>query len=84
MHTELIKPFICSDLVFDDSGLVDEDRLDRDIIMETVATGGHTLDLVDHVSAFDNLAEDCVAPALRGFAGKIQKAVVLDVNEELR
>src|SRR5215470_15440078 len=69
--------------VLDDLRLLDDDVVDRHVAVEAALAGAHGLDLVDHVLAFDHLAEDAVAPAFRARAAVVQEGVVLDVDEEL-
>lgn len=65
MHGALISQSERLCLGFDHSRLVDENRLNRDIIVEAVTTGGDTLYLIHNISTLDDLAEDCVSPTLR-------------------
>jgi hypothetical protein len=52
--------------------------------METLRAGLDLADLLDHVHAFDDLAEHRVAPALRRRRRVVQEVVVVHVDEELR
>ena len=64
-------------------GLFDHDVVFGHVVVEALAAGFDSLDLVHHVSAGDDLAKHGVAPALCGGRGVVQKAVVGHVDEEL-
>src|SRR5665213_2854588 len=59
--------------------LFDDDRRQGHV----AGAGGHGADLVDHVHALDDLAEDRVAVAVARLR-LVQEVIVLDVDEELR
>jgi hypothetical protein len=61
----------------------DDHVLDRHVLVEALVAGAHGADLVDHVHAFDDLAEDTVAPALAGRRAEVQEVVIDGVDEEL-
>src|SRR5882762_1755733 len=66
-----------------DLRLLDDDVLDWNVGVSPALAGFDPFYLVDHVLAFDDLAEHAVAPAL-GVRGRvIEKIVVLDVDEKL-
>src|SRR6266849_3708125 len=66
-----------------DLRLLDDDVLDRNVTMGAALAGAHPLDFVDHVLAFDDLAEHAVAPTLCVWCRVIEKIVVLDIDEKL-
>src|SRR5712692_4093527 len=66
-----------------DLRLLDDDVLDRNVAMGAALAGAHPLDFVDHVLAFDDLAEHAVAPTLCVWCRVIEKIVVLDIDEKL-
>src|SRR5262245_64681296 len=68
----------------DDLGALDDDVLERHVLMHAAATGLHGLDAIDDILSFGDPAEHAIAPALRRRRGVVEKAVVVDVDEELR
>src|SRR5690606_25638010 len=70
--------------LFNDRGFLDDDIFGRHVLMEAAGSGLDALDLVDGFSAFDHLAENCIAPAIAGWCCVVQEIVVRYVDEELR
>src|SRR5690554_4936749 len=66
-------------------GPFDHHRFMRDILKRATAAGGHTLDGVDHVHAFNNPSEHRITPGLTGGGALVVKeAIVFHVDEKLR
>ena len=70
-------------LVLANFGALDDHVCFRHILMKPCVAGFDLFNLVNHVHAFNNLAEDAVAPAI--FIGSliVEEGVITDVNEEL-
>ena len=51
--------------------------------MAALVAGGNFCHGIDYVHAFDDLAENCVAPALLRLSGKIKKSIVSVIDEKL-
>src|SRR5438552_3469827 len=67
----------------DDFRPLDDHVLDGHVGVSAALSSLDLFDFVDHVLAFDDLAEHAVAPTL-GVRGRVvEEAVVLDVDEEL-
>ena len=49
----------------------------RDVLVAALAASLDAADLVEHIFAFGDLAEDGVAPALHVLAGVVQEIVIL-------
>src|SRR5713101_5458033 len=62
---------------------LDDHILHGHVGVTSAFAGLDLLDFVDHVPAFDDLAEHAVAPTLRVRCRVIEKIVVLDVDEKL-
>ena len=71
-------------LYLDHFRFLDDDVVFRDVLVHSVAPGGHTLDLVDHFAAFDHAPEHAVTVSIRGGGAEIKEIVSGDVDEELR
>src|SRR5712692_2744025 len=66
-----------------DLRLLDDHVLHRHVRVRSTLAGLDPFDLVDHVLAFDDLAEHAVAPTLCVRRSVIEKIVVLDADEKL-
>src|SRR5437879_2241518 len=65
-----------------DSYRLDQHGFIRHVVVHTLATGLHLLDLADHVHPLDHLAEHCIAhPVLR--LVPVEEVVALDVDEKV-
>ena len=70
-------------ILFDDYHGLDDDRIDGYILVALAAGRGHAANFVQHLFAFDHLAEHRVAPALHVLAAVVEEVVVLHIDEEL-
>jgi hypothetical protein len=70
-------------LWINDNDALNDDGLDRDILVTRVIPSFYTANLIEYVFTLGYLAENCIAPALHVFAGVVEKVIVLHVDEKL-
>src|SRR5690606_35530007 len=68
--------------LFKNFRLLDDHVLGGHVLVKAPVAGFHALDLVDHVGAFDHLAEHGIAPAVGRGGAEVQEIVVGHVDEE--
>ncbi len=70
-------------LWINDNHALNDNWLDRYILMARVIPGFYTANLIEYVFSLGYLAENRIAPALHVFAGVIEKVIILHVDEKL-
>ena len=74
----------CSQLRSANFSAFDDDIFFRHVLVEPGVAGLDAFDLVDHLDAFNDLAENAVTPTVGIGHFEVEEIVVGDIDEELR